>query len=288
MFLPVGPLADEDILGSLIDEILDKDPTNQHFCSWTNVVKAGYWYSGISFPASAVDSTLYTHLFVAFADVDRKTNQVIISPQDQPQFSNFTPAVQQRNPFVKTFLSIGGASASSRAAFASMASQPSSRKTFIHSSINISRSYNFHGLEIDWEFPATATLAILAPSSQSGGPRFFAPGWSPNVTGPPASLYNPISPISGDSGITAWLQAAENGASTVFNSTLVMDYSYTGKTWIGYDDTQYAKGKGLVGYFAWNVGIDVNRLFHKQLHAHGEHIRDTTLATFPINKKIKM
>lgn len=39
----------------------------------------------------------------------------------------------------------------------------------------------------------------------------------------------------------------------------------TGKTWIGYDDTQsittevsYAKGKGLVGYFAWNVGIDVN------------------------------
>ncbi|BFG40593.1 hypothetical protein CerSpe_268670 [Prunus speciosa] len=36
---------------------------------------------------------------------------------------------------------------------------------------------------------------------------FFAPGWSPNVTGPPASLYNPISPISGDSGITAWLQA---------------------------------------------------------------------------------
>ncbi|KAH0970178.1 hypothetical protein GBA52_022334 [Prunus armeniaca] len=104
---------------------------------------------------------------------------------------------------------------------------------------------------------------------------FFAPGWSPNVTGPPASLYNPISPISGDSGITAWLQAgmppkkiafglpfygyawnltdpnqhsifapaegmavppdgsasynlikayiAENGAPTVFNSTLVMD-----------------------------------------------------------------
>lgn len=36
---------------------------------------------------------------------------------------------------------------------------------------------------------------------------FFAPSWSPNVTGPPASLYNPISPISGNSEITAWLQA---------------------------------------------------------------------------------
>ncbi|BFG40263.1 hypothetical protein CerSpe_265370 [Prunus speciosa] len=52
---------------------------------------------------------------------------------------------------------------------------------------------------------------------------------------------------------------------TVFDSTLVMDYTYSGKTWIGYDDTQsittkvsYAKGKGLVGYFAWNVGLDFN------------------------------
>lgn len=106
-----------------------------------NVIKAGYWY---------------------------KTNQVIISPQDQPQFSNFTRTVQQRNPFVKTLLSIGGASASSRAAFASMASQPSSRKTFIDSSINISRSYNFHGLDIDWEFPATANFGTLLAEWRGG------------------------------------------------------------------------------------------------------------------------
>ncbi|VVA25121.1 PREDICTED: chitotriosidase-1 [Prunus dulcis] len=179
-----------------------------------------------------------------------------------------------------------------------MASQPSSRKTFIDSSIKISRSYNFHGLNIDWEFPATANFGTLLAEWRGGSIKnnldwinmmsysFFAPGWSPNVTRPPDSLYNPISPISGDSGITAWLQAAEgmavppdrsagynlikayiteNGAPTVFNSTLVMDYSYTGKTWIGYDDTQsittevsYPKEKGLVGYFAWNVGIDVN------------------------------
>ncbi|CAL9028188.1 unnamed protein product, partial [Prunus brigantina] len=38
-----------------------------------------------------------------------------------------------------------------------VASQPSSRKAFIDSSINISRSYNFHGLDINWEFPGTAT-----------------------------------------------------------------------------------------------------------------------------------
>ncbi|BFG40262.1 hypothetical protein CerSpe_265360 [Prunus speciosa] len=268
--------------------------------------------SGISFPASAVDSTLCTRLFLAFADVNPKTNQVIISPQDQPQFSNFTRTVQQRNPFVKTLLSIGGASASTTATdmtnFRTLlaewqAAVTNESKTFgkppllLVAAVYYSATYNslLHPIQsiknnLDW-------INVMAYS-------FFAPGWSPNVTGPPASLYSPISPISGDSGITAWLQAAEemavrpdgsagynlikeyiaeNGASTVFNSTLVMDYSYTGKTWIGYDDTQsitskisYAKGKGLVGYFAWN------------LHAHGEHIRDTTLATFPINKKMKM
>ncbi|KAL6274966.1 hypothetical protein ACE6H2_025658 [Prunus campanulata] len=249
-----------------------------------------------------------------------------------------------------------------------MASQPSSRKTFIHSSINISRSYNSHGLDIYWEFPATATdmanfgtllaewrAAVTNESKTFGKPllllvaavyysatynsllhpiqsikttwtgsmsySFFAPGCSPNVTGTPASLtpcflVQSNQSYHGDSGITAWLQAgmppkkiafglpfygnawnltdpnqhgifataegmavppdgsanynlikayiAEKGAPTVFNSTLVMDYSYTGKTWIGYDDTQsittkvsYAKGKGPVGYFAWNVGIDV-------------------------------
>ncbi|CAB4319157.1 unnamed protein product [Prunus armeniaca] len=44
-----------------------------------------------------------------------------------------------------------------------------------------------------------------------------------------------------------------------------MDYTCSGKTWIGYDNTQsittkfsYASGKGLVGYFAWNVGLDFN------------------------------
>ncbi|BFG40597.1 hypothetical protein CerSpe_268710 [Prunus speciosa] len=73
-------------------------------------------------------------------------------------------------------------------------------------------------------------------------------------------------PLDGSAGynlIKAYI--AENGAPTVFNTTLVMDYSYTGKTWIiGYDDRQsittkvlYAKRKGLLGYFAWNAGIDV-------------------------------
>jgi chitinase len=148
---------------------------------------------------------------------------------------------------------------------------------------------------------------------------FYGPGWSPNVTGQPAALYNPTSQVSGDIGVKNWIQAGvtakklvlgvpfygyawrltnannhgifspangavtsissdgsitysgikdfitNNSATAVYNSTIVTDYCYVGTTWIGYDDTRsiytkvtYAKGKGLLGYFAWHVGADKN------------------------------
>ncbi|OMO90944.1 hypothetical protein COLO4_18759 [Corchorus olitorius] len=325
-------------------------------------VRAGYWSAGSEFPVSNIDSTLFTHLFCAFADLNSQTYQVTISSANQAQFSTFTKTVQQKNPSVKTLLSIGGGS-SDPSAFASMASQPSFRKSFIDSSISIARSYDFHGLDLDWEYPSDATqmtnlglllnewrAAVNSESTATGKPKlflsaavfrnsdyytlnypfqavkndldwinvmaydFYGPGWS-NVTGPPAALYNPGTQVSGDYGITTWIQSgipanktvlgfpfygyawrlvnannngffaptsgaaltpdgsigygqilsfiSDNNATKVYNSTLVSNYCYSGTTWIGYDDVQsitakvsYAKGKALLGYFAWHVGAD--------------------------------
>jgi chitinase len=43
----------------------------------------------------------------------------------------------------------------------------------------------------------------------------------------------------------------------------VVDYFSAGNTWIGYNDiesirakVEYARGKGLLGYYAWPVGCD--------------------------------
>lgn len=121
-----------------------------------NAVRAGYWFLGSRFAVSDIDSTLFTHLFCAFAHLDTQTNQATISTANQTQFSTFTQTLQQKNPSVKTLLSIGGGS-SDETAFASMASQASSCKSFIDSSINLARSYNFHGLDLDWEYPSTTT-----------------------------------------------------------------------------------------------------------------------------------
>ncbi|KAM1072216.1 hypothetical protein ACFX13_017769 [Malus domestica] len=121
-------------------------------------VKGAYWYWDSGLPASSIDSTLFTHLFCAFADLNADTYQVTVSSSNQAQFSSFTQTVQQNNPSVKTLLSIGGGGGAALAdTFAAMASQPDRRKSFIDSSISLARSYNFHGLDVDWEYPSTTT-----------------------------------------------------------------------------------------------------------------------------------
>ncbi|XP_031272574.1 class V chitinase-like [Pistacia vera] len=335
------------------------------FSAGQNVVKAAYWFSGSEYAVSDIDSSLFTHLFCAFADLNPQTNRVTISSGNQARFSTFTATVQRKNPSVKTLLSIGGGGGDAvKAAFASMASQASSRKLFIDSSIQLARNNNFHGLDIDWEYPANAQemanfgsllnewrAAVAAEARSSGKPAlllsaavsyssnyfgvnnpvqaisnsldwinvmaydFFYNSNSGRITGPPAALYSPGTQISGNAGITAWIQAglsakkivlgfpyfghslqladannhgfwaptsgvvnggatgykqikqfiAQNKATHVFNATVVSDYCYSGTTWIGYDDTQsistkvnYAKGKNLLGYFAWHIANDDN------------------------------
>ncbi|KAI4344251.1 hypothetical protein L6164_011498 [Bauhinia variegata] len=336
-----------------------------HFLSAQTVIKGGYWFPGSGFPVSNINASLFTHLFCAFADLDPNTYQVTISSSNLPQFSTFTQTVQQNNPSVKTLLSIGGGGSNS-SNFSAMAAQPTTRKSFIDSSIQLARSYNFHGLDLDWEYPDTRTdmtnfglllnewrVAVANESRTTGNTTlllsaavfrssdyytldypiqqisnsldwvnimaydFYGPLWFPNLTAPPAPLYNPPDQVSGDAGVSSWIQSglaanklalglpfygyawrlldannhgffapangsanggdgsmgygqirnfiSQNGAQTVYNSTYVSDYCYSGTTWIGYDDTQsvftkvtYAKQKGLFGYFAWHVGADNN------------------------------
>ncbi|KAF2542153.1 hypothetical protein F2Q68_00029543 [Brassica cretica] len=319
-----------------------------------SVVKASYWFPGSEYPVTDIDSSLFTHLFCAFADLNAQTNQVTIASASQQKFSTFTQTVQRRNPSVKTLLSIGGGNAS-KTAFASMASNPTSRKSFIDSSIRLARSNGFHGLDLDWEYPSSATemsnfgtllrewrSAVAAEASSSGRQRLLLAAAVFHSNNHYSVLY-PVQAVadsldwvnlmaydfygpgpSGDAGVRSWTQAGlpakkavlgfpyygyawglsnanshsyyaattgaaatisgaaipedgsiryglirkfivDNGATPVYNSSVVGDYCYAGTTWIGYDDNQsivtkvrYAKQRGLLGYFSWHVGADDN------------------------------
>ncbi|XAR66786.1 hypothetical protein NMG60_11013122 [Bertholletia excelsa] len=156
-----------------------------HFSTAQNAVRSAYWFPDSGIEASAIDSTLFTRLFCAFADLDSTTNQVTISSSNEVSFAQFTETVQLKNPSVKTLMSIGGGNAD-EAAYTTMAAQAASRKSFIDSSISLARSYGFHGLDLDWEYPNTTSgmtnfgllvnewrSAVAAEATTSGKPALF-------------------------------------------------------------------------------------------------------------------
>ncbi|XP_045799406.1 class V chitinase-like [Trifolium pratense] len=166
---------------------------------FSSAIKGGYWYSDSGLAASDINPSYFTHLFCAFADLDATTYQVTISPANAARFSTFTQTVQAKSSSVKTLLSIGGGGGSALAQnFSKMASQASRRKSFIDSSIQLARNNNFHGLDLDWEYPSSDTdktnfgslikewrAAVAAESRSSGKPALLlsaAVGGSDQIT----------------------------------------------------------------------------------------------------------
>lgn len=116
-------------------------------------VKAAYWPSWAeSFPPSAINTNLFTHIYYAFLMPNNVTYKFNIDNSTAIQLSNFTTTLHHKNPPVKTLFSIGGAGADT-SIFVGMASHPRSRQAFIHSSIEVARKFGFDGLDLDWEFP---------------------------------------------------------------------------------------------------------------------------------------
>ncbi|KAJ4827139.1 hypothetical protein Tsubulata_024442 [Turnera subulata] len=116
-------------------------------------IKAAYWPSFDGYEASAIDTSYFTHIYYAFLELEPATPKLNVTPFDQEKIPGFIAALRGRNPPVKTLLSIGGAAAN-QTLFAEMAATPETRAAFINSTIEVARQYGFHGLDLDWEYPA--------------------------------------------------------------------------------------------------------------------------------------
>ncbi|XP_059460297.1 class V chitinase CHIT5a-like [Corylus avellana] len=127
-------------------------------------IKAAYWPSFDAFPASAIDTSYFTHIYYAFLLPDPNTYKLNVTPFHQTKIPGFIGAIRAKNPPVKTLLSTGGGG-NDPTVFSKMVSSRATRQIFIDSTIEVARNYGFDGVDLDWEFPATAedmsNLALL-------------------------------------------------------------------------------------------------------------------------------
>lgn len=120
-----------------------------------NPNKGAYWPSWVkNFPPSSIDTNLFTHVYYAFLSPSNTTFKFEIDDPTALLLKNFTTTLHTKNPNLKTLFSIGGASEGSQI-FSRMASSHKSRKTFIASTIEVARKFDFDGVDLDWEFPKT-------------------------------------------------------------------------------------------------------------------------------------
>ncbi|MCD7460171.1 hypothetical protein HAX54_042980 [Datura stramonium] len=120
-------------------------------------IKGVKWpeWSCDEFPASTIETSLFTHIYYAFLNPSHETYKFEISDQTAEKLKAFTSTLHSNKPTVNVLLSIGGWGVVGELAetYARMASSSSSRWDFINSSIKVARDYNFDGIDFDWEFP---------------------------------------------------------------------------------------------------------------------------------------
>ncbi|KAI4335593.1 hypothetical protein L6164_014227 [Bauhinia variegata] len=146
-----------------------QNPEFRDLSSTPDFVKAGYSYAGSETdPLTDINSALFTHLLCGFANVNDSTNQLFIpNATDKQQFSEFTKQVKLTNPSVVTLISIWNGQPETAqgilgkkgntSVLSSMITNPSSRKSFIGSSIKTARHYSFQGIDLFWLWPQTAS-----------------------------------------------------------------------------------------------------------------------------------
>ncbi|MED6146444.1 Nod factor hydrolase protein 1 [Stylosanthes scabra] len=105
------------------------------------------------FLPSSINTSLFTHAYYAFLFPDNLTYALHVSNATAATLTDFTTTLRAKTPPLKTMLSIGG-SLSNSTLFAVIASTAAARASFINSTIQVSRTFGFEGIDLDWEFPA--------------------------------------------------------------------------------------------------------------------------------------
>ena len=126
---------------------------------------------GRDYQPSDIPAEKITHLNYAFANISSDGRVAIGDPYaaidksypgdtwDQPYrgtYNQINNVLKAEHPHLKTLISVGGWTWSAR--FSDVAATEASRFVFAESCIEFIRTYNFDGVDIDWEYPVCCGL----------------------------------------------------------------------------------------------------------------------------------
>ena len=111
----------------------------------------GGWKSLEGYTPDNIDGSKLTHVLYAFAYIDSNMRIGMGSSKYDP--SNFAKlrALKERNPHLKTLISVGGWDWSGR--FSDAALTEESRTIFADSCVDFILKHGFDGVDLDWEYP---------------------------------------------------------------------------------------------------------------------------------------
>ncbi|KIL89256.1 hypothetical protein FAVG1_07650 [Fusarium avenaceum] len=143
-----------------------KKTVNRPSCSTKGPMRrvVGYiegWASTRScdkFRPSDIPDGVYTHINFAFASIDPKTFQIVPASSKDPELYRELTRKKKIDPKLKVFIAIGGWAFNDPGptvtTFSDIARSDTNQRTFIKSLISFMATYDFDGVDIDWEYPA--------------------------------------------------------------------------------------------------------------------------------------
>lgn len=133
-------------------------------CSDTGVKRVVGYFEGWaptrkcqSFKPEDVPVGVYTHINFAFAVIDPVLYRIApASASDMHLYKQVTD-LKRRDKNLKVFIAIGGWTYNdpgpTRETFSRLAADPAKQKVFFKSLVSFMNTYNFDGVDIDWEYP---------------------------------------------------------------------------------------------------------------------------------------
>lgn len=121
------------------------------------------------FKPSDIPDGVYTHLNFASASIDPKTFQVVPAAKGDTELYRQLTQKKRIDANLKVFLAIGGWEFNDPGptvtTFSDIARSGANQRAFNSSLVSLINTYNFDGIDIDWEYP-------VAPDRQGRGEDF--------------------------------------------------------------------------------------------------------------------